>query len=287
MSHTLFNDNISATISADGAELVSLKNAKGLELLWQAGPVWPRHAPILFPIVGRLKNDELRHRGRVYPMTQHGFARDRKFAWSERTASSCALVLTDDAETRSRFPFAFRLTVSYAVADADLEVQFAITNTGDETLPASIGAHPAFNWPLSPEIAKDAYILEFDEEEREPIRRLKDGLLRPKPEPTPIMSKSLALSDQLFTDDAIILDRPISSAVRYTAHRGPVIEISWQGFQQLGIWSKPGSAPFLCIEPWYGFASPLDFDAEFSEKPGLMHIARAETRILRYRIGVG
>jgi galactose mutarotase-like enzyme len=258
-----------------------------LELFWQAGPVWPRHAPILFPIVGRLKNDELRHRDKVYPMTQHGFARDRKFAWTERTPNSCTLVLTDDAETLSRFPFAFRLAVSYAVAEADLEVQFAITNTGNEVLPASIGAHPAFNWPLSPKIPKDVYTLEFDEEEREPIRRLKDGLLRPEPEPALVFGKSLTLSEELFADDAIIVDRPTSNAVRYTAHRGPVIDISWHGFKELGIWSKPGGAPFLCIEPWHGFASPLDFDGEFSEKPGLMHIARAETRVLGYRIRVG
>jgi galactose mutarotase-like enzyme len=108
-----------------------------------------------------------------------------------------------NAETRSPVPFAFRLAVSYAVADADLEVQFAITNTGDETLPASIGAYPAFNWPLSLDIAKGAYTLELDEEEREPIRRLKDGLLLPKPEPAPILGKSLTLSEELFTDDAI------------------------------------------------------------------------------------
>jgi galactose mutarotase-like enzyme len=287
MNHTLFNGSISAIISANGAELVSLKNGVGLELLWQAGPDWPRHAPILFPIVGRLKNDELRHRGKLYPMTQHGFARDREFTWSERTTTSCTLVLADDAETRSRFPFPFRLAVSYAVVAADLEVRFAITNTGEEALPTSIGAHPAFNWPLSPEIAKEAYALEFAEGEREPIRRLKDGLLRPKPEPTPVSGKILALSEKLFTDDAIILDRPASAAVRYTAHRGPVIDISWQGFKELGVWSKPGGAAFLCIEPWYGFASPSDFDGEFSDKPGLMHIAPAETRVLRYRIRVG
>jgi len=172
MNHTLFNDSISASVSAAGAELVSLKNAQGLELLWQAGPVWPRHAPILFPIVGRLKNDVLRHRGKLYPLTQHGFARDRKFTWSERTTSSCTLVLTDDAETRLRYPFAFRLAVSYAVMAADLEVNFAITNAGDGMLPTSIGAHPAFNWPASPEIAKDDCVLEFAQEESSFKRRI-------------------------------------------------------------------------------------------------------------------
>lgn len=287
MNHTLFNDKISVTIKADGAELCSLKNGQGLELLWQAGPAWPRHAPILFPIVGRLKNDQLRYRGKLYSMTQHGFARDRKFDWSERTPTHCTLVLTDDAETRLHFPFAFRLAVTYAVADAELEVKFEITNTGDEELPASIGAHPAFNWPLLAGLAKDAYALSFSEAEGEPIRRLKDGLLRSEPEPTPIQGKILALSEQLFTDDAIILDRPASTSVRYAADRSSGLDVSWQGFRELGIWSKPGGAPFLCIEPWYGFASPSNFDGEFADKPGLMHIAPTRTRILRYRIRVG
>jgi galactose mutarotase-like enzyme len=287
MNHTLCSDNISAIIKADGAELCSLKNTQGLELLWQAGPVWPRHAPILFPIVGRLNNDELLHRGRAYPMTQHGFARDRKFDWRDRAAESCTLVLTDDAATRSHFPFAFRLAVTYAVEGVNLDVSFEIVNTGDEMLPASIGAHPAFNWPLLPELAKGAYEIDFSEEEREPIRRLKDGLLRMKPEPNPVRGQVLALSEQLFEDDAVILDRPSSTKVRYAAKSGPSIEVCWQGFRELGLWSKPAGAPFLCIEPWHGFASPLNFDGEFIDKPGLMLIEPADRRILKYRICVG
>jgi galactose mutarotase-like enzyme len=284
--HTLRSDGITAVIAPDGAELISLRDAQGFELLWQAGPAWPRHAPILFPIVGRLKNDALRHRGTVFSMTQHGFARDRRFDWMERSSTSCTLVLTDDAQTRARYPFTFRLAVPYTVREADLDVALEVTNTGDETLPASIGAHPAFNWPLLPGSSKEAYRLTFSSEEREPIRRLTDGLLRPIPEPTPIQGKTLDLSEQLFQDDAVILDRPASTSARYAADRGPSIEVSWQGFRELGIWSKPG-APFLCIEPWHGFASPSDFDGEFTDKPGLMQIAPAATRRLTYRIRVG
>ncbi|HET7887634.1 MAG TPA: aldose 1-epimerase family protein [Bradyrhizobium sp.] len=287
MDHTLASGRISAIIKADGAELCSLKNAAGHELLWQAGPAWPRHSPILFPIVGRLKNDELRHRGKAYPMTQHGFARDMPFAWRERTKTSCTLELTDDAASRQRFPFAFRLAIRYAVNDADLDVRFEISNTGDETLPASLGGHPAFNWPLLPELPKEAYAIHFSNDEPAPIRRLKGGLLREKPEPTPIEGKFLALSERLFADDALILDRPASSSIRYAADRGPSIGLHWQGFQQLGIWSKPDGAPFLCLEPWRGFASPLDFDGEFSDKPGIMKTEPGETEILSYRISVG
>lgn len=111
--HTISAGGVTASIKAVGAELCSLKTTAGLELLWQAGPAWPRHAPWLFPIVGRLKDDQLRHRGRTYPMTQHGFARDLRFTWLERTAESCVLRLTDDETTRARYPFAFRLTLTY------------------------------------------------------------------------------------------------------------------------------------------------------------------------------
>jgi galactose mutarotase-like enzyme len=287
MDHTLEGGGISATIKAEGAELCSLKNAEGLELLWQAGPAWPRHSPILFPIVGRLKNDELRHHGKTYPMTQHGFARDRTFAWRERGTTSCTLDLTDDATSRQRFPFAFRLTVSYAVNDADLDVRFEISNTGHETLPASLGGHPAFNWPLLPGLPKDAYGIHFSNKEPAPIRRLNGGLLREKPEPTPIDGKYLALTEKLFTEDAVILDHPASRGIRYAADRGPSISLYWRGFRELGIWSKPDGAPFLCLEPWRGFASPIDFDGEFLDKPGIMKIEPGGTETLSYRISVG
>jgi galactose mutarotase-like enzyme len=284
--HTIRGNGITASVLAHGAELCSLKTADGLELLWQAGTEWRRHAPLLFPIVGRLKGDRLRHRGQSYPMTQHGFARDSRFEWVERGQGSCRLMLADSADTRSRYPFAFRLTVTYTLHEADLDVALEIENPGDESLPASVGGHPAFNWPLLPGVAKESYSLHFPDEETAPIRRLKDGLLRAAPEPNPISGKSLALSERLFDEDAIILDRLASSSVRYAADRGPSLEISWHDFRELGIWSKPGGAPFLCVEPWRGFASPADFDGEFADKPGLIEIKPGQKRTLSYRIGV-
>jgi galactose mutarotase-like enzyme len=285
-SQTLHGDGISAVITGQGAELVSLQDAQGFEYLWQAGPAWRRHSPVLFPIVGRLKGDQLRHGGQTYPMTQHGFARDKPFTWTERGPRSCRLVLTDDADTRAHYPFAFRLDVTYTLDRQQLGVALEVTNTGDEPLPASIGAHPAFNWPLLPELPKEAYRLTFADNEPAPIRRLKDGLLLPAPRPTPIEGRTLALSERLFDDDAVILDRPASTSVRYAADRGPAIEMSWQGAEELGIWSKPGGAPFLCLEPWHGIASPVDFDGEFSDKPGVMLIEPGAKRSLSYRVGL-
>jgi galactose mutarotase-like enzyme len=105
--------------------------------------------------------------------------------------------------------------------------------------------------------------------------------------PTPIGGKILPLSEKLFDADAVILDRLASHSVRFAADRGPSIEMSWNGFRELGIWSKPGGAPFLCIEPWHGFASPMEFDGEFTDKPRLMHIAPSATRKVSYRIRIG
>jgi len=285
-THTISAGGIAASIKADGAELCSLKAADGLELLWQAGPAWPRHAPWLFPIVGRLANDDLRHGASSYKLTQHGFARDLRFQWLERTARSCTLRLTDSAATRQRYPFAFRLDITYAIDETCLDMTIGIANTGEEMLPASFGAHPAFNWPLLPGLAKESYSLIFGEPEPAPIRRLSGGLLRAEAEPSPVQGNVLRLDERLFEADALILDAPAGRSVRSAGPSGPSLELAWSGFRELGIWSKPSGAPFLCIEPWRGFASPAGFDGEFSDKPGLMLIASGETETLHLRITV-
>lgn len=286
--HTIENAYLSVTVKADGAELCSLRDARGTEMLWQAHPIWPRHAPLLFPIVGRLKDDRLLHQGKSYHLTQHGFARDRRFAWLTRSATLCRLVLHDDPETRALYPFAFRLEVAYALDDNSLEQSLTVVNTGREVLPASIGAHPAFVWPLAEGAAKADHVLDFAEPEPAPVRRLQDGLLGPDPVPTPIEGRTLRLDPSLFAADAIILDQPASRSVRFTAPGAEAIEVSWDGFPQLGIWSRMTGegecADFLCIEPWHGMASPEGFDGEFRDKPGLMLIPPGERRVLTVRI---
>jgi galactose mutarotase-like enzyme len=289
-AHTIHSANLTATIKAHGAEMSSLKH-NDTEFVWQAGPAWPRHAPLLFPIVGRLANDELQHQGRTYRMTQHGFARDSHFTWLERGESSCALVLEDSEATRAFYPFAFLLVVTYTLHETGLDVVLKLVNTGEETLLASLGGHPAFNWPLQPGTPKESYTLTFAKEETSPVRRLDGGLLRAATEPSPIEGSMLQLSESLFTHDAVIFDRIDSHSVRYVGGQGtspgPWLRMSWRGFRELGVWSKPSGATFLCIEPWRGYASPAAFDGEFKEKPGLMHIAAGAEEELSYRIEIG
>src|SRR3954454_16234928 len=158
-THVIQSAGLHATIKAHGAEMCSLRDGSGTEFVWQAEPAWPRHSPLLFPIVGRLANDELRHRGKTYRMTQHGFARDNRFAWAERGENSCTLVLEDSEATRALYPFAFRLVVTHTLDQAGLDVTLKVVNPGEETLPATLGGHPASTWPLRAGVTKESYAL--------------------------------------------------------------------------------------------------------------------------------
>ncbi len=287
-SHRIGGDRLRATIARKGAELQQLGDGGGREVLWQGLEPWPRHAPNLFPIVGMLAGDTLRHQGAEYTVTQHGFARDHDFTWLEATPSSARLELRDNAATRARFPFAFRFEIAYAVLGNVLEIRFVLDNPGQTTLPASFGAHPAFRWPLRRGIAKEDHVLTFSHDETAPIRRAQGGFLAAQRHANPVRNRRLALSDDLFAISAVVMDAPASQWVRYSApgHDAPAVTVAWDsGFPNLGIWSRPDAA-LLCIEPWHGMASPAGFDGEFTAKPGLMHIPPGERRCAVHRIAI-
>jgi galactose mutarotase-like enzyme len=283
--HDFATAGLSACVTAQGAELNLLRDENGSDYLWPASAPWPRHAPVLFPIVGRLKNDTLVHGGKQYRLTQHGFARDRRFEWVERTDTGCALVLRDDAETHAMYPFPFRFEVRYAITGATLAITYTVTNTGGAVLPASMGAHPAFRWPLVPGTPKEAYALTFDAPETGTLPALAGGLLTGAERPSPITGQRLALTTALFADDALILPHPASRSVRFAAATGPALTVAWEGFDQLGLWSR-ADGDFLCIEPWCGMASPADFAGDFAEKPWLMLIPPGGQRTATHQMTV-
>lgn len=284
-THSIAGGGLAAKIKAEGAELCSLTDDAGYQAMWPALAAWPRHAPVLFPIVGALVGDRLVHQGKEYPMGRHGFVRDCRFEWLERTQSACRLVLTDNPATRAMYPFAFRFEVAYAMVGGWVEITFSVTNTGDDVLPVSMGAHPAFNWPLRPGLAKEAHTLTFDADEIAPIRRVRDGLLLAERFANPIKHGRLALNEGLFAADAIILDQVASRSVRFTAPGAPAIEVAWEGFPHLGVWARPG-VDLLCIEPWHGFSSPEGIGGEFTDKPGLMRIEAGQSRAAMHRIRI-
>jgi len=289
--HRIHTAGVSASIAAQGAELNSLRDADGEELLWQAGPEWPRHAPVLFPIVGRLANDTLRHAGQTHRLTQHGFARDSRFEWTERTATRAALRLRDSEATRALFPFPFVLEQIFSVQDATLSVTTRVGNPGGAVLPCAVGAHPAFRWPLAAGVAQEAHLLEFAAAESGPALAVRDGLMA-APGPLPFDGRVLPLSPALFAEHALVMPDVSSRGVRFVAPGedgvpARVLTVSWDGYKDLGVWSPPGGAPFLCIEPWFGMASPVDWDGDFADKPGLLLLRAGESREFTWRVTVG
>ena len=284
--HDFTDGTLRAAVLAQGAELCSVQSG-GQEYLWQAGPEWPRHAPVLFPIVGEVAENHIHVDGKTYPMGRHGFARDCRFTWQARDADGCTLLLRDSEATRAQYPFAFTLTLEYRIGGGRLHVTTTVGNPGDQVLPASVGHHPAFAWPLPGAEDKDAHTITFAEPEPERIRRLQDNLVRPQPFPTPIQGRVLQLDERLFLRDAVILDKLVSRSLRYAAPGAAGIDLAWEGYRQLGIWSKPGGAPFLCLEPWHGLASPMGFDGRFEDKPGLLMIPAGGQHRLVHSVGIG
>lgn len=280
-THAISSGSLQATVRAQGGELIALSDANG-PALWHGGPEWPRHAPVLFPIVGRLTDDTLIHQGRSYRLTQHGFARDALFTWVERGAVRAVLELRESAETLAIYPFRFVLRMIYAVAGNTLSVTTQVSNPAETPLICGVGAHPAFLWPLVEGTPKEAHRLTFPEPEPGPGRAVDGGLIG-GPIPLPFSGEELPLAEGLFTNDAIVIPDVVNHAVRFAAldaagQERRALTVSWEGFWDLGIWSKPTGAPFLCIEPWAGMASPVGWQGEFAEKPGILTLAPGESR---------
>jgi galactose mutarotase-like enzyme len=268
------SSELSVVVARQGAELQSLRwrggvdpdGAEGVELLWQAGPEWRRRAPTLFPVVGKVADDEVVVDGRRYPMGQHGFARDLPFDVLEASTSRAVLRLGDDATTREHYPFGFALVLTYEVDGPALTVRWAVSGTGDEALPFSLGWHPAFRWPLADGVAKDDHAVTFAEPEPADVRGVRGGLLT-GPQPTPVDGRTLRLSEGLFAEDAVVMDDLRSRSLVYGGPGTPRVRLTTEGFPQLGVWSKPTGADFVCLEPWAGLASPEGWQGELRDKP--------------------
>lgn len=265
---------LSAEIDPLGAQLSALRDAAGRDLLWNGDPaVWNGRAPILFPIVGALADGHYRLNSRSYSLSRHGFARGRRFDVVRATATDALFRLVADEATLQVYPFQFELTVSFVMQHATLTVGTRVRNLGDTGMPASVGYHPAFRWPLPYGHSREDHFIDFATTEPGPMRRLNArGLLTPTPHATPIVGRRLALADALFDEDVMIFDEVRSRSVSYGAASGPRIVVSYPDSPYLGVWSKPGAA-FVCIEPWRGIADPDGFSGDFTTKPGVFMVA--------------
>ncbi len=281
----LINDLIAITISDFGAELQSIKTRKGTELIWQARKnVWPRHAPTLFPIVGRLVNDQLVHQGIAHTLTQHGFARDHLFDNILLEHNQAWFRLVDNDDTLKYYPFSFEFIVRYILEQNTLHIDYVVRNQQKNELPFSLGGHPAFIYPIYPHADKDEHLIQFAKPETEKIWQLQAGLLHKKIN-SPLNDNNLELTPGLFDQDALIFTNLNSRTVNYGIKDKTALKIHFADFPDLGVWSKP-NADFVCIEPWSGYASKTDYSGEFIEKEGIIRLPAYSERTWRYSIEV-
>lgn len=244
-----------ASFKEHGAELCSLRRTdKNIEYIWAANPhIWGRHAPILFPIVGRLQDNKYSLDGNEYSLSQHGFARDKTWQPAKEGTDRILFRLTSDADTRLHFPFDFELLLEYHLDSNKLITNYRVKNTGSEEMPFSIGAHPAFNCPLLPEEEFSDYYLEFEKAENLQRQHIHHGLRTGERSPLLKNEKILELHPDLFNEDALVLENQQSSYVTIKSKRNPhSIRVDMPGFPYMGIWTKAGGSPFISIEPWFG-----------------------------------
>jgi len=254
-----------------GAELVSIKNCEGLEFLWQAKPdIWPRHAPVLFPIVGKLRDNVYKFKDSTFNLSQHGFARDMDFVVSEKSIHHCTLTLKSSAETLKKYPFEFNFNITYSLSGSTLKCIYSVLNTGKADLIFGVGAHPGFNCPLMPHERFEDYFLEFEKSHYE-LTSLKDGLREISTTSLQLQQNRLPLTPTLFDNDALVFEnRQINKLTLRSQKSSHKVEIVSEGWPYYGIWSKKGCREFVCLEPWYGITDKSSASGQLDEKDGMI-----------------
>lgn len=273
----LENDELIISINSFGAEYTSIKGKKdNTEYLWQAdSKYWKRHAPVLFPIVGRLKDDCYKIDDKIYYMEQHGFARDLEFKLLEKSFDKLVYCLDSNKAFIKNYPYKFKLFTTYFLRNNTLEIKYRIENTDSCNIYFSIGSHPGFNCPLLyGESFKDYYI-EFESKEiceREYLD--KDTRLYTRKRKLILNNQNiLNLYKELFKSDALVFTKFKSKEVSLrNTKNNKIITLNLNNFSYLAIWSKPDEAPFICIEPWIGRADFSDSNGTFKEKDKMVNL---------------
>jgi len=274
-----------------GAELTSIKY-NGKEMLFQGAQVldnngniyWKRQAPILFPIVGQLKNSQIQIEDKTYEMSQHGFARDMDFEEISKTETKHHYMLKYNEETLKKYPYKFELHIIYEIIEDTLTVTYKVKNIDDKTIYFGLGGHPAFNCDYS----NGEYEIVFPEQEDEiEFLKLKDGLIDTENAENILQDNKIYLKEDTFDNDAVIMKNLKSNKVSLQNHRTnqKILEFDFTGFPFLALWSKKG-APFVCIEPWQNTADRIDSTQIYKDKEGIIELPKDKEYKCEFKIKI-
>lgn len=287
----LENEVLLVEMKTAGAELTRIFHKDtGLEYLWNAdSKFWGRHSPVLFPTVGRLVEDTYLVDGKPYHLGQHGFARDRDFQVIEQTEKSVRFELDADEDSLAVYPYKFKLSIIYTIEKNTVAVSYEVENTDNKRIYFSIGAHPAFNLPLTDGTTFEDYYLDFGTEENletlcleEPYRSGEIKKVVDKP------AQYLPLSYDLFKNDALIFEALKQKEMTIKSDKTPhFVKVSFPEFPFVGVWTAKPGTPFLCIEPWYGIADGAGESVELRDKAGIEHLEPEAVFASEYEITVG
>lgn len=261
---TLSNLNLTVKINPIGAELFSLVS-NNKEYIWEGNPAfWGKHSPILFPIVGTLKNNTYSYNKINYHLSRHGFARETEFKLLDKKDNSAIFSIESNPNTLKTYPFEFELQLIYTLEENFLHIEYKVINKGNVQMPFSIGAHPALSLPGNFE----NYSIEFEKEEPLEYHLLETDLISNKTKTLATVDNKVVLNYPLFENDALIFKTLKSNYLTIFEHENPLIRMHYKDFPHLGIWTKM-NAPFLCIEPWFGYSDSIESTGNIMEKEGI------------------
>ena len=286
----LKNEQLTVRIAEKGAELQSIKDASGKEYMWQADPqYWPRHSPILFPIVCSVNNDTYRVDGKEYHLPRHGFARDTDFKVIAQSEHKATFALEANEETKKVYPYHFTLSVSYVLDGNTIGVIWHVLNSDNREIHFQIGGHPAFNVPDMK--AGDTQTGRIRLDNSEPLDGLKsyiDGSHEMTEIPVEAEEGIIEFSDNTWRNDSVKIHKcQVRRAELLNKAGEPEVTVEFRT-PVIAFWSPfEKNAPFVCIEPWYGLGDPRGFDGEFKDKPLMNHLLPGASFMSKYAITIG
>lgn len=281
MLETIQSGNVTAKIKSRGGELASFaKNGK--EYIWQGNPeFWSGQAPVLFPVVGRLKDGVLGIKGKDYPMPKHGFVRDMELEVTARKENSVTFSLTGNAATKEYYPWNFAFSVCFTLVGNTLTCTFRVENTDSESILFGVGGHPAFNVPMAAGERFEDYQLEFEHEEILESNHVRedDAIMAETKDLILENGRVLPLERKLFNNDAMIFEGIKSKWVKLV-HKDTKagIQFSYESFPVLAVWTKgePVEAPYVCLEPWFSMGFRDNENGNLEDKYGIQRLQPGE-----------